>query len=202
MEWRPQITGVLTEPYHTCLTGVISSTEDVPPVLWDVRASNNIEQRNVDIISPTTVLPLRRASATSVTTTFSVGNPYASEQLVDVIVDTSALPGAGEVRIDLGGLFDRWQRFGQDALSGATVITGTTQVALPGLGRAVIGGLPLAAEELFQVSLELSGLDGRGGWIDISERIGKEVLGGISLRVLGELEYVIFLPVVQRQTAR
>jgi len=116
MNWKPQITGVLTEPYHTCLIDVISSTQDPAPLWWDVRGSNNIEQRNVDIISPTTTTFLQAASSTTVSTTFSVGNPYAGEQLADVIVDATGVPAGSEVRLDLGELFERWQRFGQDSL--------------------------------------------------------------------------------------
>ena len=194
MDWLPQITGVLTEPYHTCLIDVISSTQDPAPLQWDVRGSNNIEQRNVDIISSTTTTSLYAASSTTVSMTFSVGNPYASEQLADVIVDATGVPAGSEVHLDLGELFERWQRFGQDSLEGATVISGTTQVALSGGGQAVIGGLPLAGEELIEVVLEVSGLNGRRGEIDVSERIGDEVLGGVSLHVVGQAE--IFLPLV------
>jgi parallel beta-helix repeat protein len=196
MDWRPQITGVLTEPYHTCLIDVISSTQEPAPEQWDVRGSNNIEQRNVDIISPTTTTSLHAASSTSVSMTFSVGNPYAGEQLVDVIVDATGMPAGSEVRLDLGELFGRWQRFGQGSLTGATEVSGTTQVAMPGGDEAMIGGLPLAGEELIEVVLEVSGLNGRRGEIDVSERIGGDVLGGISLHLVGRIE--IFLPVVMR----
>ncbi len=193
MPWQPQITGVLTEPYHTCLIDVISSTQDVAPTSWDVRGSNNIEQRNVDIVASPETMMLRAGSSTVVSTTFSVGNPYAGEQLVDVLLDTTGLPSGTEVRLDLRGLFERWQRFGQGSLTGATVISGTTQVMLSD-EQAVIIGLPLMGEELFEVALEVSGLHGRQGQVDVSERIGGEVLGGISLQVMGYFE--VYLPMV------
>ncbi len=114
-------------------------------------------------------------------------------------MDATDVPAGCEVRFDLGELLDRWQRFGQDSLTGATVVTGTTQVTLPGGGQAVIGGLPLAAEELVEVVMEVSGLNGQYAWIDVSERIGGDVLGGVSLHVVGRVEFEVFLPVVLRQ---
>ena len=200
MEWLPQISGVLTVPYHTCLIDVISSTKDLPPEWWDVAGSNNIEQRNVDIISPTAGMASAAASATVVSTTFSVGNPYAREDLVDVLVDAARVPSNSEVRLDLGKLFDRWLQVGQDSLSGATIVSGTTQIALPGGGQAVVGGLPLAAEELVEVSLEVRGLGGRQAQIDVSERIGGVVLGGSSLQVQGWITHEIYLPLVLRSS--
>jgi len=52
---------------------------------------------------------------------------------------------------------------------------------------------PSAGEELVEVVLEISGLGGRRGEIDVSERIGGEVLGGVSLQVIGRIQ--VFLPV-------
>jgi hypothetical protein len=198
LEWRPQVTGVPTVPYHTCLLDVISSTEDLAPVFWDVAGSNNIEQRNVDIISPTAGLALQMAPVPVVSTSFSVGNPYAREELVDVLIDASGVPPDGEVRLDLGDLFDRWQQVGQGSLSGAAVVSGTTQIALAGRGEAVIGSLPLGAEELVEVSLQVIGLGGRQAQIDVSERIGGVVLGGSSLQVKGVASYAIYLPLLNR----
>jgi parallel beta-helix repeat protein len=195
MPWQPQITGVLTEPYHTCLIDVISSTQDVAPTFWDVRGSNNIEQRNVDIVASPETMLLRATSSSAVSTTFSVGNPYAGEQLVDVIVDMAGVPEGSEVRLDLQELFERWQRFGQASLTGGSIVSGTTQVLLSD-SQAVIGGLPLMGEELVQVALEVSGLGGRQGQIDVSERIGGEVLGGVSLHVVGHFK--LYLPIVIR----
>jgi hypothetical protein len=57
-----------------------SSSQEPSPLPWDVRGSNNIEQRNVDITSPTTTTSLHVASSIVVSTTFSVywtlENPY------------------------------------------------------------------------------------------------------------------------------
>jgi hypothetical protein len=196
MPWQPQITGVLTEPYHTCLIDAISSTQDIAPTAWDVRGSNNIEQRNVDVVASSETMMLRAGSSTAVSTTFSVGNPYVGEQMVDVLLDATGLPGGTEVRLDLRDLFERWQHLGQGSLTGAVVVSGTTQVMLSG-EQAVISGLPLMGEELFEVILEVSGLRGRQGQIDVSERIGGDVLGGVSLQVMGHFE--LYLPIVARQ---
>jgi hypothetical protein len=173
----------LTEPFHTCLIDVIDLAEDPAPQLWYVRGSNNIEQRNVDIIAQPTEPQLMANGPVS--TTFSVGNPYSGDQLADVIIDASAAPTVSEVTLDLGGLFERWQKFGKGSLTGAAVLPGTTQITLPGGGQATIGGIPLAAEELVEVILEISGSEGQETWIDVSERIGGEVLGGVSVHLTG-----------------
>jgi hypothetical protein len=199
LDWRPQITGVLTTPYHTCLIDVISSTEDTAPLSWNVQASNNIAQRNVDVISQTISTSLNMASSTPVTTTFSVGNPYAGEQLAGVIINAAVVPDESEVRLDLGDLFERWQNFGKGSLTGATVVSSTTQIALQGGGQAVISGLPLAGNELIEIVMEVHGLAGKYGKIEVSESIGGEVLGGITLLVEGKVE--IYLPITSMNFA-
>jgi len=199
LDWRPQVQGVLTTPYHTCLIDVISSTEEPAPVLWDVRASNNIEQRNVDIVSGTALLLLQAlADGSPATSTFRVGNPYAGEQLVDLIVDAAAVPAGVELQIDLGSLFPRWQAVGQGGLSGAAVVSGTTKVALAGGGQAVVSGVPMAGGELVEVTLAVYGLGRRGCQVDVSERIGGEVLGGVSLQVDSWVRAEAFMPLVLR----
>lgn len=198
LPWQPQIPDLGTVPYHTCLLDVISSTEDLPPDVWDVAGSNNIGQRNVDVISPKAALVVNAAPGAVVSTTFSIGNPYARQELADVLVDATRVPRDGEVRIELGALFERWQQVGQDSLSEATTVSGTTRIAVPGGGHAIIGGLPLRAEELVEVSMEVWGLDGRRAQIDVSERIGGVVLGGSSLQVQGRPAYGIYLPIVVR----
>lgn len=199
LDWMPRVQGVLTTPYHTCLIDVISSTQEPAPALWDVRASNNIEQRNVDVISGTAP-PLLRALAggDAVTSTFKVGNPYAGEQLVDVIVDATDVPADVELQIDLGDLLHRWQDVGQGGLTGATVVSGTTKVSLAGGGGATISGVPMAGEELVEVVLEVHGLGRRGCQVDVSERIGGDVMGGVSLQVDSWVEAEVFLPLVLR----
>jgi hypothetical protein len=67
-------------------------------------------------------------------------------------------------------------------------------VSLSGGGQAIVGGLPLQGEELAEVTVDVSGLDGRPAWIDVSERIGGEVWGGVSLYVVGQ--YEMFVPLV------
>jgi len=202
MTWHPQIPG-LTGPYHTCLLGVITSTQDPAPVVWDVRGSNNIIQRNVDIIPQEAQEQATAADGASVaggivvSTTFSIGNPYAGEQLVDVIVDATDVPVTAALRLDLGELFGRWESLGQGNLVGATVVTGTTQILIPGGGQAEITGIPLAGEELVEVVIEIEGLEGQQVQIDVSERIGGDVLGGITLDVAAA-EHKIYLPLVMR----
>lgn len=192
LAWRPQISGVLTEPYHTCLIDVIDSADDPAPDVWDVRGSNNIEQRNVDIVEVGTAAT-RSAGVSSI---FRVGNPYPIEQLVDVVVDASDVPIGSEILLDLGELFARWQQVDQGGLTGATVVAGTTQVTSPGGGQAVIEGLPLMGEELVEVTMMLNNLDGWQGTVRISERIGGDEVGGIDVQVVGD--YEIFLPLVLR----
>lgn len=196
MDWRPQITGVLTEPYHTCLIDVISSTQEPAPEQWDVQSSNNIAQRNVNIISPPTMTALNAAASTPVSMTFSIGNPYATEQLVDVIVDATGVPDGGEIRLDLGPLFERWQHLGQGSLTGAIEVSGTTQITMPGGIIATINRLPLTRWEQVEVVMVVAGLNGQHGEINVSERIGDDILGGISLSVIGRFD--IFLPIVLR----
>jgi hypothetical protein len=194
MPWRPEIEGVLTETYHTCLIHIIHSSQDPSPILWSPRASNNIVQRNVDVIPQTG--STAQAASTVVSSTFHVGNPYPGEQLVEVTVDAASMPAGSEVRLDLDRLFSRWQRLKRDSLSGATIVPGTTQIAIPGGGEAVIGGLPLQGEEMVAVAMHVSGLDGQEGKIDVSEYVDGEPLGGLSVHVLGRHE--AFLPIILR----
>ena len=197
LSWQPQIPGVLDEAYHTCLIDVIDSVDDPAPETWDVRGSNNIEQRNVDIVEiGGGVATLRASTSDVVSSTFRVGNPYAGEPLVDVVVDAGDVPATAYVYLDLGSLFDRWQELGQGGLTGATVVGGTTQVTFPGGGEALIQGLPLAGEELVQVLLTFQNLQGWQGEIDVSEQIGGEELGGVTIQVVGR--YDLFLPLVLR----
>lgn len=198
LPWQPQIPDLGTVPYHTCLLDVISSTEDLPPDAWDVIGSNNIGQRNVEIISPTATMALGLgsdvAAATVVSTTFRVGNPYARAELVDVLLDARRVPVGSQVRLNLGTLFDRWVQVGQDSLSGATANSSTQQIILDAGDRAVIGGLPLNAEELVEVSLEVSGLNGRTALVNVVERIDGVAMGGITIEVQGR--YQVYLPLV------
>jgi hypothetical protein len=198
LPWRPQIPGVLTEPYETCLIDVIDSVQDPAPPQWDVGGSNNIEQRNVYIVAAPSSTGQGAVASTAVSTTFSVGNPYAGEQLVEVMVDAAGLPVGSSVHVDLRGLFERWQRFGQGSLTGAEVVSGTTKIALSSGGQAIIGGLPLAGEELFEVALEVSGVEGQVGQVDVSESIGGEVLGGVSLQIVER--HRLFLPLLLHQS--
>jgi hypothetical protein len=200
LSWQPQVPNLGDVPYHTCLLDVISSTEDLPPGDWDVGGSNNIGQRNVEIISPTAALALGAgpggAASTVVSTTFNLGNPYARAELVDVLLDARGVPLGSQVRLNLGGLFDRWIKVGQDHLVGATAISSTQQIALVAGGQAVVEGLPLNPGELVEVSLEVSGLGGRWAQVDVSERIGGVVLGGTTLQVQGVARYGLYLPLV------
>jgi len=192
----------LIGPYHTCLLGVMTANEDLAPVVWDVRASNNLIQRNVDVIPPPTQPEALRGRAVAVRvgarSTFNVGNPYPGEQLVDVVVDAGGLPLTAELRLDLGILFSRWQQMGQGGLTGATVLPGTTQISIPGGGQAEITGLPLTGEELVEVQLEIDGLDaGQSVQIDVSERVGGDILGGITLDLVAE-QRQFYLPLLFR----
>jgi parallel beta-helix repeat protein len=200
LPWQPQVPDLGTVPYHTCLLDVISSTEDLPPDAWDVAGSNNIGQRNVDIISPTATVALAAApgspAGTVVSTTFSLGNPYARAELVDVVLDAGQVPAGSQVRLNLGSLFERWIKLGQDSLVGATAVSSTQQIVLMAGREAVVGGLPLNAEELLEVSLEVSGLGGRRAQVDVSQRIAGVVLGGTTLQVQGVVRYDIYLPLV------
>jgi hypothetical protein len=73
-----------------------------------------------------------------------------------------------------------------------------SKAAIPGGGQAVLGGLPLGAEELVGVTAEIAGMGAEQVWIDVSERIGGEVLGGVSVQVLGQVGYRVYLPLVLR----
>jgi len=198
MAWPLNIAG-LTGSYHTCLLGVLTTVGDPAPVMWDVRSSNNIVQRNVDVIPQEEAdngMDLDFAVSAAVSSTFDVGNPYPGEQLVDVIVDASDVPTSAVLWIDLGGLYERWEQMGQGSLVGATHVSGTTQITVAGGMRAEITGIPLAGEELVAITVEIYGLDpGESVQIDVSERIGGDVLGGITLNVTA-VEHKIYLPLV------
>ena len=194
IDWTPQITGVLTVPYHTCLIDVIDSSDDPAPFQWNVRASNNIVQRNVDIVTSLDSNSLEALSAIPVSTIFSIGNPYAGEQLVEIHIDASNVPIGSEVQLDFGELFERWQHFGQGSLEGATIVSGTNRIQLSGGDQATIGGIPLKGEELFEIEIEIFGLNGGQGEINISESIDGEILGGVNLQLMGGFE--IYLPFV------
>jgi hypothetical protein len=198
MAWPLDIAG-LTGSYHTCLLGVLTATEDLAPVVWDVRGSNNIVQRNVDVIpQQATGSGMDLATSGAVSSTFNVGNPYPGEDLVDVLVDASAVPITAELRIDLGGLYERWEQVDQGGLTGASVVPGTTVITVAGGTQAEITGIPMAGEELVEIVVEIRGLDGgQSVQIDVSERIGGDVLGGITLEVTA-VEYKTYLPLVLR----
>jgi hypothetical protein len=56
----------------------------------------------------------------------------------------------------------------------------------------------MAGEELVEIVVEIRGLDGgQSVQIDVSERIGGDVLGGITLEVTA-VEYKTYLPLVLR----
>jgi hypothetical protein len=200
MSWPLDIAG-LTGSYHTCLLGVLTSTEDLPPVVWDVRGSNNLIQRNVDVIPQREVggeTDLDLVASSAVSSTFDVGNPYPGEQLVDVLVDASGVPVGGELWIDLGRLYKRWEQVGRGSLVGAAPVSGTTVITVAGGTQAEITGIPMAGEELAEIVVEIYGLDGgQSTQIDVSERIGGDVLGGITLEVTA-IEYKVYLPLVLR----
>ncbi|MBN1810682.1 MAG: hypothetical protein JXA14_02480, partial [Anaerolineae bacterium] len=169
--------------------------------VWDVRGSNNLIQRNVDVIPQQAVgggMDLDLVASAAVSSAFDVGNPYPGEQLVDVIVDASGVPAGVELWIDLGGLFARWEQVGQGSLVGAVHVSGTTVVTVAGGTQAEITGIPMAGEELVEIAVEIYRLDGgQSVQIDVSERIGGDVLGGITLDVTA-VEYKVYLPLVLR----
>jgi hypothetical protein len=51
---------------------------------------------------------------------------------------------------------------------------------------------------LVGVTAEIAGMGAEQVWIDVSERIGGEVLGGVSVQVLGQVGYRVYLPLVLR----
>ena len=61
----------------------------------------------------------------------------------------------------------------------------------------MLGGIPLGAEERVRVIAALTGLVGEAGRVDVSERIGGDVLGGITLELRAP-EYRVYLPLVVR----
>jgi parallel beta-helix repeat protein len=198
MSWPLNIGG-MTGPYHTCLLGVITTTQDVAPMMWDVQGSNNLIQRNVDVIpQQLDGSSLDMATSANEGSTFSVGNPYPGEQLVDVLIDASSIPITAELRIDLGELYERWEQLGQGSMTGAAHVNGTTVITIAGGTQAEITGIPLAGEELVEIEIEIHGLDSElSAQIDVSERIGGDVLGGITLDVEAA-QRKVYLPLVLR----
>jgi parallel beta-helix repeat protein len=198
MSWPLNISG-MTGSYHTCLLGVITTTQDMAPTTWDIASSNNLIQRNVDVIpQQANGSGLAFATSADVDSTFSIGNPYAAEQLADVIVDATNVPVTAELWIDLGDLCVRWEQIGQGTLVGAAHISGTTVITIAGGTDAEITGIPLTGEELAGIRVDIYGMDAElSTQVDVSERIGEDVLGGMTLDVTA-VEYKIYLPLVLR----
>jgi parallel beta-helix repeat protein len=198
MSWPLNIGGI-TGAYHTCLLGVITTTQDVAPAVWDVAGSNNLIQRNVDVIQQELDGGgLDLATSQDAESTFNVGNPYQGEQLADVVIDASNVPITAEVRIDLGELYDRWDQLQQGSLVGAGHISGTTVITVAGGTVSEITEVPLTGEELIEIGVEVHGMDSeQSTQIHVSERIGGDIQGGITLEVEAA-QYKVYLPLIVR----
>jgi hypothetical protein len=71
-------------------------------------------------------------------------------------------------------------------------------ITVAGGTQAEVTGIPLAGEELVEIEIEIHALDSElSVQIDVSERIGGDVLGGITLDVEAA-QHKVYLPLVLR----
>jgi hypothetical protein len=181
---------------HTCLFSRLWSGGDPVTSECDVLWDNNIAQRNVEVIQLGegdlhTALQTGQASVQ-----FELANLRDLPAVVDLVVERGSFPPTGTLVLELGQeLFSRWQAAGGEVRGGAA-IPGTSRIEVTDAVSATVVGLPLGVREMQRARLQMGGPPGAEFVLYASERIGGDVVGGMTYHA--ETLPMIYLPLVVR----
>jgi len=181
--WTPATGG------HFCFLARIEAAQDAIQQDGWVPFDNNICQRNVHIVEPTT-----SGGSSQSTAGFGFGNRNLGAGLGSVTMSSDNVPSTGTctVTFDDPGLFRRWRDAG-GTVRGGQVVPGTESIRVdvqplsPGSGigrvRLVIDRVPLEGEETARLTLRVTGPAGASPpTVEISQRLGGQGVGGNIIR--------------------